>query len=302
MRLWVWRGIRIELPEDWEMLQFSRSAEAGRCAWADRYQFRAELSWQRVSGPLDMERLASDYAAKLKLDGTMPDAAATRVGEWHGLRGRDGGLLTSRFSRYFAEEGCLVELVLLWPGQADAALEAGVLGTVGCEPLWHGRMRRWRAFGLDLLASEGLELHECSVQPALARLEFWDARGTRREAFERLGMVPQWLRGSVREWLVRQLPQGARVVREGRSDQAGHEVVGVEALCPGGVFRRASSHAAAAWLCPADGRLYHVALLAPCSGMRPACPEVGEAADGSLAATCPARRRLGCCEGMALGG
>ncbi len=24
MQLWVWRHIRVELPEDWEMLQFSR--------------------------------------------------------------------------------------------------------------------------------------------------------------------------------------------------------------------------------------------------------------------------------------
>ncbi|MBM4038745.1 MAG: hypothetical protein FJ290_09540 [Planctomycetes bacterium] len=301
MQLWVWRGIRIELPEDWEMLQFSRSAQAGRCAWADRYQFRAELSWQAVNGPLDMKRLASDYLAKLRLDGTMPDAAPARVGDWHGLRRHDGEQAVSRFSRYLAlvtgkedrlkaglrTEGCLVELVLLWPGELETALEASILGSVGAEPGGAGGLRRWRAFGLDALASDGLDMVECVVQPALARLVFRDARGTRSETFERLGMLPQWLHGSVGEWLRRQLPHDVEVQVAQASclcrQAGGHEVEVVEGLRRGGLFRGPTRYAAAAWLCPRDGRLYHVSISGP-----------------SVAANM--RQGLSCCEGMTLGG
>jgi hypothetical protein len=302
VQLWIWRGIRVELPEDWEMLQFSRDPRAGRCAWADRYQFRAELSWQQVSGPPDLERLASDYLAKARLDGTMPDAAPARVGEWHGLRGHEGQRLTSRLSRYLAPvagggdclkaglrtedrlkaglqtqdclkaglqtEGCLVELVLLWPGELDASLEASILGSVGAEPAWPGGLRRWRAFGLDLLAQGGLDLVECSVQPARARLAFRDARGRRSEAFERLGMVRQWLRGSVRDWLAAQMPDGVPPARQEASEADGHAVECVVGVRRGGIVRAPARYEAAAWLCPADGRLYCVSVAGaePCDG------------------------------------
>ena len=104
MRLWVWRYFRLELPDDWEMLQFSRNPHAGRCAFADRYQFRLEISWQALSGPPNMDRLVSDYLSKLKLDGTMPDAVRLDRPPWVGLRGHQGGILTSRFSRHFPAE------------------------------------------------------------------------------------------------------------------------------------------------------------------------------------------------------
>jgi len=286
MQRWVWRHIRIELPDDWEMLQFSRHEQSGQCAFADRYQFRAVLGWQAVGGPPDLARLASDYAAKLRLDGTMPDAAPARIGPWHGLRGRERGLLTSRFSGYVADEGCLVELSLLWPGQLDESLEAAILSSVGAEPPRGGGMRRWRAFGLDALVWAGLRLVQCVVRPALARLEFRDPRGTRRETFERLGMVRQWLRGSVRDWLARQTPRDAKDTREESFERNGHRVETVSGPRKAGAFRRPLRYEAAAWVCPADGRVYRVSASAP---DRPG-------SEGRAWET------LSCCEGMVLRG
>ncbi|HPD15884.1 MAG TPA: hypothetical protein PLE19_13095 [Planctomycetota bacterium] len=293
MQLTIWRHIRLELPADWEMLQFSRNAAAGRCAFADRRQFRAELSWQTVSEPPDLERLASNYLAKQRLEGTMPDAASVRTGEWHGLRGLEEGLLTSRFSRYLAEEGCLIEVALLWPDGLDPSLEARVLDSVGSEPPWPGGRRRWRALGIDAFASPSLDLVECIAQPALARLEFADAKEARHVTFERLGMVPQWLRGSVRDWLMWQMPADvqAPVVQASclcapQMQRLRHQVETIGGLRRGGLFRRPAHYAAAAWLCPADGRLYRVAVTGP---------EAGES--GQFISD-----RLSCCEGKPLRG
>ena len=93
----VWRGVRLELPEDWEMLQFSSNPKQGRCAFADRYQYRLEFSWRTVSGPPDFERMLSDYRAKLKDEG-MEGVAEARHGAWSGFRGETEGRFSSRFS------------------------------------------------------------------------------------------------------------------------------------------------------------------------------------------------------------
>ncbi len=95
MRLWVWRNFRMKLPDDWEMLSFSRKSAAGSCAFADRYGYRAELSWKEFNcGPgerPDVKRLMSDYCAKLISEDQMPDARPWQVGSWRGLVGHVGG-------------------------------------------------------------------------------------------------------------------------------------------------------------------------------------------------------------------
>ncbi len=50
MRLWIWRGLCMKVPDDWEMLQFETNTGKGGCAFADRYQFRFEVDWKVVQG------------------------------------------------------------------------------------------------------------------------------------------------------------------------------------------------------------------------------------------------------------
>lgn len=284
MRLWVWRHIRLELPDDWEMLQFSRNPHAGRCAFADRYQFRLEMSWQALSGPPNMDRLVSDYLSKLKLDGTMPDAVRADQAPWVGIRDCQAGILTSRLSRHFPAERCLVEVVFLWPEGEDAAVQEQILESIGPEPDWPGGLRRWRAFGLDLLATGSLVLSECEVEPALARLAFSDERTGQQETFRRLGMVAEWLKGSVRDWLVNQKHRDVELTAETMADIRGHTIEGASAVHKPGIARKASRYECAAWLCPADGRLYYVSATG-----------TGTGKGTELAGT-----RLACCEQMAL--
>jgi hypothetical protein len=176
-----------------------------------------------------------------------------------------------------------VELVLLWPEALDARLEAAVLGSITAEREWPGGLRRWRAFGMDLLASAGPALHECSAAPAAARMAFADERTGRSETFQRLGMVSEWLGGTVREWLRRQKPSGVERASESSAEVDGHKIETTAGVIKRGLPRRVLRYEAAAWLCPADGRLY--------------C--VSAAGHGETSVADLACKRLACCANMA---
>lgn len=283
MQEWVWRELRLMVPEDWEMLQFGRQRKLGTCAWADRYRFRLELSWKEVGGPPDFERMLSDYQQKLRDERQAEDFRDLRHGGWRGFEVQLPEGLSRRFGRHFDTLRRLVEVVFL-ACDPESATEATVLDSIRPVSAPAGR-QRWRAFGLDLLASADLEMDVCRIQPGLAQFSFNDGRkGRRLEDFERIGLVEQWLKISLSEWLGAKDPPDLRERREERRPAAGHEILSVTGRLPNLSFpklgRRVNHYDGAAWRCPTDGRLYYVGLVGP---------------EPSPA---PWGRRLRCCEPM----
>lgn len=266
---WVWQGYRFELPVDWEMLQFSRDPNAGRCAFADRYRFRFEFNWHRVPAPPDFNRMMNDYRTRLAA-GDSVTAIRCRIGSWYGLRVEGPEGCSSRFGRHFPETDHLIELVILWPERIDGILEQQILERFRMEEPAAGNYRRWRAFGLDLLAHPELGFERCLVKPARAEFEFARARPRARWLFRRLGLVPHWLHEPLGDWL-QQRTQGAFRGAERRTvTLAGHVVELVQgAAAPGGRRWGAARAEAAAWLCPADGRCYVVERYGLLSGTPP---------------------------------
>jgi hypothetical protein len=285
MERWIWRNFGLTVPSDWEMLQFSRDPGAGRCAFADRYEFRLELDWRVVPGSPDFDRMTADYLARLREQG-MKDGSRSRRGGWHGVQGTLEGRPVTRLGRYFSAESCLVEFVFLWPGRIDAALLTKVAESVSVEPPHRDGCRRWRGFGMDLLAGKDLRLEQCNVQPANVEMTFSDAKRP-RERFARRGMVRVWLDRPLDAWLRGWIDRDAYGVETTTADVAGHQVCRLTAkkTLPG-IRRRLAPYDAAAWLCPADHRLYSVA----CTG-----PRGGGGVDGSLAG-----QRLACCDRLKL--
>ena len=286
MQTWIWRNLHLDLPGDWEMLQFSRRAEAGRCGFADRYQFRLELSWRAAGAKPDLERTTADYLAKLRSESH--EATPIRAAAWSGIEAVEGGTRSSRFVNYCEGETCVVELVFLWPEGRDEALERQILESVRAEPAARDGYRRWRAFGMDLLASPGLRLSSCSVAPARAGMTFREARGPRQEVFQRLGMVSHWLTDTVWEWLMGRMPRRSRVKPQEARRVDGHtieSVLGTRAVQGwGGFVSRQSPFQAAAWVCPRDERLYCASVTASRAGRE--APLLGP--------------RLSCCAALAL--
>lgn len=255
---WIWRNFRLALPDDWDLLQFTRRPVQGRCAWADRYGFRLEFIWRAVPGPPDFDRMMGDYAAKLEAEGARRLRRERRE-HWHGIVAEQGGRPISRFGAYFDRESCIVELVFPWAAERAPAIERAVLASVREEPPDATGRRRWRAFGMDLRTDGRLDLLECRVAPGRSELRFGDERGRRVARFQRLGLRPFWMRVGVAEWL-REQTRGWRDCRESAHRRGDHQVFRREGETPTGILEgrlRGRKRAGwEAWICPADDRLY----------------------------------------------
>lgn len=288
MRQIIWRQIQVTIPDEWEMLQFSRNPEFGTCAFADRYQFRLEVSWRVIAGRPDFDRMISDYRSRL-VEEQFTDLRTQQRAGWRGVQGRREGQLTSRYGNHFPELNLLVELVFLWPADRDADLEKRVLRGTRAVPADADGLAHWHVFGMDVHVDCTLDLDRCTAEPGFQELRFRNRKRFVEQRVARHGMVHEWLRKPVGDWLQSQVPKGYSITGRRRNDQAGHEIVWLRGERARSnlreLIRGRRDYITAAWLCPATERLFtfhHIGLpAAGKGGVQPA-----------------ARLRLGCCPGM----
>jgi hypothetical protein len=257
MQQCIWRNFGLKVPDEWELLQFSRNTEKGRCAFADRYRHRLELDWRLVEGPPDTDRMLSDYLVRLADEGMQDGKRSNRSG-WSGIVGSQDGQTFSRFGKHMPNEGCLVELVFIWPEERDADIEKSVLQSFREVAAEDDGRRRWRAFGMDFLAPAQTVLQGCTVQAAMAEMTFSEQHGRTVARFGRRGLVNDWQRGSMDAWLSRWV-FGDMTVQTHRhtADAKGHDIHRVEGPQKiKGLLRKHPPCLAEAWLCPSDKRLY----------------------------------------------
>lgn len=263
MKTVIWRQYRFELPDDWEMLQFSRNPESGRCAFADRHRFRFEFNWRVVPGTPDFERILHDYQSRLEEDG-LEDVRRLEFPNWHGVRGMQDQRLTTRHGRFFAANQSLVEVVFIWPKEWDKALERRILDSFQFEAP-QDDLVRWRAFGMDLRVSATHQLWEATALPTSTILRFTAQKGYREQRFGRFAMPGEWLATTPGRWLHTQLPKGFRVDHESRHERNGHDIFTIKGLrtfpTVSNLFRGRREIKASAWICPEDKRLYSLVLV-----------------------------------------
>ena len=246
------------------MLQFTRNPETGRCAFADRYQFRFELDWMRVEAPPDMEHMAEDYFAKLQEDG-LESVTKSGHGQWLGASGKEKGIPISRYGAFFPGQAYILEAVFIWAKgeRATPAFEGRILDSIKApSPASDGR-QKWRAFGMEWTTAAKLSFDSCQVSPGLAEATFNNRKRRLTQRFARRGMLSCWLKTDVRQWLEAQIPKEYKIVSVKSATEGGHELWRLEAQRSPSVLvdwlhgRRIIQ--AAAWICPEDGRLYFVA-------------------------------------------
>jgi len=249
----------MRVPDDWELLQFSMDPARGSLYFADRYRYRFQLSWSRLAGIPDFDRMLADYRESLKEDQGLTQPVEVVHGAWRGLAGVQDKDRIVRFGRYFPGRSLLLEAVWIDPGLEEKALCPAMLDALGVRDSAE-QPAVWQCFGMRLQVPPALTLQECTVQPANARMVFGDDARRARVVFSRLGMLDFWLRGEVEDWLRTRAPGKALRWDAVPVRQASHRGVKVRAVCrPGSAVLRRQAWAAEAWKCPEDGRLYAVA-------------------------------------------
>lgn len=264
---WVWRQLHVALPDDWELLQFSRNAQAGRCAFADRYQFRFELNWRIVEGTPDFDRMLSDYRGRLEEDG-LQRITARECADWRGVHGEmPDGRVTSRYGNYFRSLRCLVEIVFLWPKRRNPEIEEEVLRSVMAEPANESGQARWIALGMEIHTGAGFEFERCDAEPAHGHFCFTAERRRLWDHFSRRGLVSHWMTQPLEEWQRGQVPKEYGIVDQRQRNRGDHRISRIVArrktpVLIDWIFGRREYHVAT-WLCPEDGRLYSLSRQAP---------------------------------------
>jgi hypothetical protein len=268
MKAIAWNAINLELPDEWELLQFSKSSDNGKIAFADRYQFRLELDWSTVSAPPDLDRMASDYKSKLAEEGTKDAKPAVHL-PWKGVSAQEADNFISRYVNYFPSRSLMLELVFLWPNgeKYSPAFEGKVLDSISVAPYQEDSQQHWKAFGLDFDVKDDHYLHELIAEPAKTQFMFRSTDRKEIETIARRGMVPEWLDIPVDQWLAKQVPKEYEVTNQTARTENEHQIYSLVARRKPTVLvdwiHGVRTITASAWICPKDHRLYMAAKLAP---------------------------------------
>lgn len=250
-------------PGDWEIALATGPDAPLRCAFADRHFHRLDVRWREVRRPPNLSLLLEKHRQNPK--GELRDVAALSdlPAGWHGLlRQGDNGCVTYA-AKVFRERRMLAEATLFWPGQRDLRLEAAILESVATDA--SSPVRLWQAMGVSLDLPEKFELRSSDTSVGRVRWEFATAgRGATTLTVERLAMPDSWLRIDVADWLAEQLPPRQIEVERSEESFNGHpawRLVSRGRADLGTVLlRRRARRLDVAWLCPAENRLYHLAV------------------------------------------
>lgn len=260
-----WRGVQVDCPADWEVSIASGPDEEGRLSFVDRRYLRLDLRWKSLAFAPDLDLLMTKYREpRVTREKIEVLKVSSLPGEWRGVlrKGEESNFLHA--GRYFKDAGVLVEATIVWPGRRNLDLECRILNSIAPQDPQASR-HHWRALGLDVLAPDEYDLHVNDAK--VGRVGWTFAAGAKprspRVLAERIAMVDYWLKEPLDKWLVEGLPPRSKVLEQGVTSFNGHEgqrllsctKVGTLATLRGRRLLRVD----VAWLCPVDGRLYHVA-------------------------------------------
>jgi hypothetical protein len=289
-----WLGLRLEVPEAWEIVRHSLSQDRGSLVFVDRRTQRMELFWQRAAQQPDLVRTLADARSReLENDPGAELEELRRVSGWQGFcrHSKEGEFLT-RGVRYDARSARLMEALVVSPaGTADAK-------RLGCRILERIQSveraesaTRWQAFNLEITALPAFRLVSASVKPGDVCFDFrrfspgQREPGKERVSVRRMGLAAAWFDGDHQKFIRREAPR-VRFRTFGAAEPGGHPGVFGEGEEPGQrlprLIGRALRRRVLTWRCETENAVYRVATTSPCH--HPVNPE---------------DFRVGCCGGRA---
>lgn len=270
-----WLGIRMAVPDDWQVVRHGLAAAAGRLVFVDRRRERCSLVWTQCPSPPSLGRLVNDARGLAASSG--PGSSFTSLApsdRWQGFREvQTTGEVITRAIHWDASGARLLELVTTSRGDAAQAedLAARVAASVACVAPPE-RARRWRAFDLDVTAPDGFRLVGVDARPADATFRFrsLDAQGKHFGPHDtevrRRGMADAWHDGDL-DRLARSLAwQGPckRTVRSSSSSAAELLAEGTEAGPRWrGLFSLLRTQKVRIWSSATENAVYSVTIRSP---------------------------------------
>jgi hypothetical protein len=201
-----WHGLALSVPRDWEIVRHGLSPALGSLCFVDRRRERLTLSWAAVKSVPDLGRIVHEWA------GLACERGAPRpfdVGSWTGLMLQTAAGVETRVVSYDASTMRLLELrILARAGEERLAREliGGIRVRAEAEPV-----RRFRAFGIDVVVPRDFALRSAAVAPCDVSFRFERAAGGRetpllRFSAQRLGMAGTWFDGDFAGLLAAKAP------------------------------------------------------------------------------------------------
>ncbi len=271
-----WLGLRLRVPEDWEIVRHGLDPARGRLVWVDRRRERLTLAWSRCPSRPDLGRVVSDYRSVLAAElGAASVRSPVDLGDFRAVAAVsvETDRAVTRAVRWDAVGGRLLEAVVLGRASApgDRALPRRLLMALHVSDSAEGA-RRFQAFDVDVEVPSGLRLVALTPRPGDVALTFRpgqiSARGAGRgeATLRRLGMADSWYAGDLEGVLRRQEP-GARFDRVERLERDGATSLLATGSEPGPrwrrVLRRLRVQRSLAWECPAENAVYLVSTRSP---------------------------------------
>ena len=265
-----WRGIVIDHPAAWELSVASGPDEPGRVSFADRRFTRLDVTWQPLTYVPNLDLMIEKYRQRKtgrKEQVTFKPLQGLGA-EWRGVVRLAGDGTFVHAGRFFAPRRWLVEATIVWPKRRHEALEREIFASIQAEPP-DQPVRHWRAMGMDVLVGRDMDLLVSDARVGRVTWTF-GARKKKRSPqllVERMALVEHWLsdKGGLEEWLDKSLPERSKVVEKSSITFNSHPArrllsekrIGTLPSLRGLRQRRLDI----AWVCPVDGRLYHLACM-----------------------------------------
>ena len=183
----AWHHLRLEIPREWEVVGFSRNADDGRLALADRDGEVLQLHWKKIPAAPNLDRRLEELARANLPPGTDPAAAKLRLEGWHDWRVSLSGNRNLPFfaARHLAAHGILLAAVFPpHPARREDVVRAVLASWTPND----GPTRAWAAFGLAVTLPSALDLEVTVSLPAFQRFEFATPKGD-RVIVQRWGML-----------------------------------------------------------------------------------------------------------------
>lgn len=249
-------------PSQWELCRASGPGQEGMVVFADRRYQRLDVRWRPVKYVPNTERMLERRRRCKNEEEVEVQRLCDAPAGWDGLVRETADGVVMHAARFFREMRWAVEVTIIWPDGRDVELERTILEEIDA-PDPHAEMRLWQAMGMSVAIDGRYDLSSSSSRVGRVCWEFiTNDRNVPTLSLERLAMVEYWLDGSLQDWLVDELPTGFSAVRYEAVNYNGHRGQQLISHAAAGIFSRLRGFRQVrldlAWLCPAEGRVYHL--------------------------------------------